>query len=171
MEVKKTKLDGVLLITPPTIFKDNRGDYVELYNEKLYKQFGITIDFVQDDISVSPCGVLRGIHGDKNTWKLISCLWGEFYLVVVNFDSSSPQYKMWDSFVLSAANRKQVLVPASFGNGHLVLSESAILHYKQSTYYDRSGQFTIKWNDPEFNISWPLKKVITSQRDKGVENA
>jgi dTDP-4-dehydrorhamnose 3,5-epimerase len=170
IEVSKTKLDGVLLIKPPTIFEDFRGTYVEIYNEKLYKEAGIDVDFIQDDISVSAKDVLRGIHGDNETWKLISCLYGKFYLVVVNWDKSSKQFRQWDSFVLSDNNRHQVLVPPKFGNGHLVLSEQAIFHYKQSTYYNRAGQFTLLWNNPEINILWPVKNPIVSKRDEGSES-
>lgn len=170
MEVSRTKLAGVLLIKPPTIFEDFRGTYVETYNEKLYTEAGITVRFVQDDISVSKKNVLRGIHGDAETWKLISCLYGRFYLVVVNWDEASPQYRQWDSFELSDQNQLQVLVPPKFGNGHLVRSELAIFHYKQSTYYNRAGQFTILWNDPGLNIRWPVKKPILSRRDQGKED-
>ncbi len=165
MQVEKTKLDGVLLIMPPTIFEDHRGTYVELYNEKLYKEAGVKADFIQDDISVSKKDVLRGIHGDSQTYKLISCLAGEFQLVVVNWDSASSQYRGWDSFILSEQNRKQVLIPPKFGNGHLVLSDRAIFHYKQTTSYDRAGQFTILWNDPQMNIAWLIKNPILSKRD------
>jgi len=170
MEVSKTKLDGVLLIKPPTIFEDFRGTYVETYNEKLYVEAGINVKFVQDDISVSSRNVLRGIHGDGETWKLISCLYGEFYLVVVNWDDASPQFGKWESFVLSDQNRLQVLVPPKFGNGHLVLNELAIFHYKQSTYYSRAGQFTLLWNDPKLNIQWPINNPIVSRRDEGSED-
>ena len=89
LEVKKTKLDGVLLIKPPTIFEDFRGTYVETYNEELYHQAGITVKLVQDDISTSSKHVLRGIHGDSETWKLVSCLHGKFYLIVLNQDRKS----------------------------------------------------------------------------------
>ncbi|MFA5317019.1 MAG: dTDP-4-dehydrorhamnose 3,5-epimerase family protein [Dehalococcoidales bacterium] len=170
MEVTRTKLDGVLLIKPPTIFEDFRGTYVETYNEKLYTEAGITAKFVQDDISVSKKNVLRGIHGDGETWKFISCLYGQFYLVVVNWDKASPQYRQWESFELSDKNRLQVLVPPKFGNGHLVQSELAIFHYKQSTYYNRAGQFTILWNDPGLNIQWPVKNPILSRRDEDKED-
>lgn len=170
MEVKKTTLDGVLQIKPPTIFEDFRGTYVETYNEKLHKEAGIDVEFVQDDISVSSRNVLRGIHGDSETWKLVSCLYGEFLLVVVNWDSASPQFRQWELFTLSDRNRLQVLVPPRFGNGHLVLSEVAIFHYKQSTYYNRSGQFTIRWNDPKLNIEWPVSNPILSKRDQGIED-
>jgi len=170
MEVSRTKLDGVLLMKPPTTFEDFRGTYVEIYNEKLYTEAGIKVKFVQDDISVSSRHVLRGIHGDSETWKLISCLYGKFYLVVVNWDEVSPQFGQWDSFVLSDQNRLQVLVPPKFGNGHLVLSDLAIFHYKQSAYYNRAGQFTILWNDARLNIWWPVKDPILSRRDDGNEN-
>lgn len=171
MDVKRARLDGVLVITPPTIFEDFRGTYVELYNEELYRKAGIDVTFVQDDISVSTRHVLRGIHGDDGTWKLISCLHGKFYLVVVNWDRRSPQYRQWEGFVLSDRTRLQVLVPPRFGNGHLVLSDTAIFHYKQSTYYDRAGQFTVLWNDPDVNIWWPVRDPIVSRRDAGAEGA
>jgi dTDP-4-dehydrorhamnose 3,5-epimerase len=170
MEIRKTNLDGVLLIKPPTIFEDFRGVYVETYNEKLYTEAGIKVKFVQDDIAVSSRNVLRGIHGDGETWKLVSCLDGKFYLVVVNWDEASSQFGKWESFVLSDQNRLQVLVPPKFGNGHLVLSEQTIFHYKQSTYYNRAGQFTLLWNDPRLNIWWPIKNPIVSKRDEGNED-
>ena len=167
MEVSKTSLDGVMMITPPTIFEDFRGTYVETYNLEQYREAGVDVEFVQDDISVSARHVLRGIHGDQETWKLVSCLQGEFYLAVVNWDQGSSQYGQWESFVLSEQNHKQVLIPPKFGNGHVVLSDQAIFHYKQSTYYNPAGQFTLRWNDPNLNISWPVKDPILSQRDQG----
>ncbi|MFC1606544.1 dTDP-4-dehydrorhamnose 3,5-epimerase family protein [Candidatus Latescibacterota bacterium] len=168
MEVRKTKLDGVLHITPPTIFEDMRGWYIETYNKVLYSEAGIDMEFIQDDISVSTKDVLRGIHGDPHTWKLISCLYGRLYFVIVNNDETSPQYRQWESFLLSDTNREQVLVPPKFGNGHLILSDLAIFHYKQTSHYDRASQFTIPWNDPSVNIWWPVKSPIVSQRDEGV---
>ena len=169
MEVSETDLQGVLLITPPTIFEDFRGTYVETYNEKLYTEAGVTANFVQDDFSISTRHVLRGLHGDDETWKLISCLFGRFYLVVVNWDEDSAQYRQWTSFVLSDQNRLQVLIPPNFGNGHLILSEQAIFHYKQSAYYDRGNQFSIRWNDPSLNIWWPVRDPMLSRRDSGID--
>lgn len=165
MIVSATDLEGVLLIEPPTIFEDFRGEYIETYNEKIYFSHGIDIKFIQDDISLSRKNVLRGIHGDTETWKLVTCLEGAFYLIVVNNDQKSSQYKKWVSFTLSDKNRKQVLIPPKFGNGHLVLTDKAIFHYKQSTDYNRSGQFTISWNDPDYNFWWPVVNPITSIRD------
>jgi len=165
MIVEKTKLNGVLLINLE-VFEDHRGYYIETYNEDVYKKNGIDVKFVQDDISVSKKNVLRGIHGDKETWKLISCLEGEFYLVLINNDENSSQYKQRASFTLSEQNRIQILVPPRFGVGHLVISKRAIFHYKQSTYYNPKEQFTIVWNDPEYKILWPSKNPILSKRDK-----
>jgi len=116
---------------------------------------------------VSRRHVLRGIHGDDKTWKLISCLQGSFYMVVINNDPQSSQYRKWTSFTLSESNRLQVLVPPKFGNGHVVMSEQAIFHYKQTTDYDRSGQFTLVWNDPALNIWWPVQNPIVSVRGPG----
>ena len=84
VKVETTLLNGVLKITPPTIFEDFRGSYIETYNERLYSAAGISQEFIQDDVSISRYNVLRGIHGDRKTWKLVSCLYGSFYLVVVN---------------------------------------------------------------------------------------
>lgn len=164
MIVDKTDLPGVLLIKPE-IFEDFRGQYIEIYNEALYREKGI-VKFIQDDISISSRHVLRGIHGDKETWKLISCLYGMFYLVVVNYNEESSYFRKWQAFALSEKNRYQVLVPPNYGNAHLVMSDNAIFHYKQSTYYDLSKQFTLKWNDPQLNIWWPIKNPILSMRDE-----
>lgn len=168
VEVSKTSLDGVLLVTPQAVVEDFQGTKVEIYNRRLYQEAGIDIEFVAEDISTSPRQVLRGIHGDSNTWKLVSCIEGSFYLVVVNWDETSRQHGKWESFVLSDRNRLQVLVPPKFGNGFVVLSEQAIYHYKQSAYYDRENQFTLLWNDPKLNIWWPVQPIVMSQRDEGV---
>jgi dTDP-4-dehydrorhamnose 3,5-epimerase len=165
MRVEATSLDGVSLIKLD-VFEDFRGQYVETYNEELYREHGIDVVFRQDDISTSSRHVLRGVHGDGETWKLISCLYGSFYLVVVNNDESSPQYRQWQGFTLSDSNHYQVLVPPRFGNGHVVLTDKAIFHYKQNTYYNPSGQFTIIWNDPEYGMWWPIKSPILSRRDE-----
>ena len=165
LKVEKTSLDGVLVIHPPTQHEDYRGDYVETYNEELYRAAGIVDKFVQDDYATSSRHVLRGIHGDAKTVKLISCLYGKIYVIVVNHDSASPQFRKWQSFTLSDRNRLQVYIPAKFGNAYLVMSRLAVFHYKQSTYYDRPAQFTLKWNDPAYKFWWPVKEPILSERD------
>jgi dTDP-4-dehydrorhamnose 3,5-epimerase len=165
IEIQKTELKGVLLIQVGA-FEDHRGEYVETYNEKKYKQAGIDVHFVQDDYSVSMKNVLRGIHGDDESWKLIHCPFGRFYLVVLCCDESSTDYGKWQSFVLSDKNHNQVLIPPKYGNGHLVLSDIAVFNYKQSTYYDPSKQFTYRWNDARFNVWWPVENPILSRRDE-----
>lgn len=165
IKVSKTKLNGVLLIKPD-IFKDMRGEFIEIYNKKLYRKQGINIKFIQDDIAVSKKNVLRGVHGDNLTWKLISCLYGKLYQVVINCDENSKDFGKWQSFILSDKNRFQLLIPPRHGNAYLVLSDKAIFSYKQSTYYNRKIQFSYKWNDPRFKIRWPIKNPILSQRDK-----
>jgi dTDP-4-dehydrorhamnose 3,5-epimerase len=165
MKVEKTNLEGVLLVKLDA-FEDHRGSYLEIYNESLYHDHGIDTKFIQDDISISSQNVLRGIHGDAETWKLISCLQGKFYLMVVNCDEQSGDFGKWQAFTLSETNRHQVLVPPRFGNGHLVLSDRAIFHYKQSTYYNPKGQFTYTWDDPRFDFWWPVKNPILSRRDE-----
>lgn len=165
LKVSKTKLKGVLTIQP-YVFEDFRGEFVETYNEKAYKAAGIDVDWRQDDLSISTKYVLRGIHGDQTTYKLLSCLHGKLYFVVVNCDTESPNFGQWQSFILSDVTRMQVLVPPKFGNAYLVLSDKALFCYKQSTYYNRAGQFTYKWDDPKLDIWWPIKDPILSYRDE-----
>ena len=162
--MKETSLQGVKKIQIDS-FEDFRGSYTEIYNKEFFNEKNIKIEFIQDDISVSKKNVLRGLHGDQKTWKLISCLYGEFQLIVVNNGQNSLEYKKWESFVLSSDNKAQILIPPKFGNGHLVLSDSCIFHYKQNTQYNRDGQFTIKWNDPSFNFKWMNNSPILSERD------
>lgn len=169
MEIQKTKLDGVLLIKPD-IHEDFRGTYVEGFNRKLYAEklaeHGISTDFVCDDFSTSFRGVLRGIHGDAKTYKLVSCGMGRLYLAVVNCDESSSQYGQWEGFTLTDENRHQILVPPKFGNGHLALSEKIMFCYKQSEYYHPESQFSIRFDDPKFGVWWPIKNPILSRRDE-----
>jgi dTDP-4-dehydrorhamnose 3,5-epimerase len=170
IKIFKTKLKNVLLIKP-TFFKDFRGEFLEIFNNKLYtteifRKIGTKIEFVEDDISISSKNVLRGIHGDSETWKLISCLYGKVYVVIVNCDETSKKFGKWQSFVLSDINKHQILVPPKYGTSYLILSDKAIVHYKQSKYYDPKRQFTYLWNDPRFKIKWPTKHPILSERDK-----
>jgi dTDP-4-dehydrorhamnose 3,5-epimerase len=165
LKVIDTKLKGVKKIWPTTDFNDHRGRYLELYNLREYKKAGLSVYFLQDDVSISQKNVLRGIHGDANTWKLVSCLYGSIHLIVVNNDGSSSEFGKWESFVIDENNRFQVLIPPMFGNGHYVLSNVAIFHYKQSTYYGDNPQFTISWNSPNYGFDWPCKNPILSKRD------
>jgi len=171
LQVESTPLAKVRLNTPPTVFEDFRGSYVETYNRDIYRAAGIDQDFLQDDVSTSTRHVLRGLHGDGKTWKLISCLYGKFYLVVLDLDEASSTCGRWTSFTLSETDRRQVLIPPRHANGHVVLSDVALFHYKQTTQYDRASQFTVLWDDPRYKISWPVATPILSPRDRGVRDA
>jgi len=165
IKITRTNLKGVLQIYP-YVFKDHRGEFIETYNVDLYKKKGIKIRFVQDDISISKRGVLRGIHSDNKAWKLISCIYGKMYVVVVNCNEKSRLFGKWQSFNLSGDSNVQILIPPKYGCSFLVLSKEAIFTYKQSEYYDPKRQCTYKWNDLRFKIKWPLKNVVLSKRDK-----
>lgn len=164
INVSMTTLEGVLRIDAEA-FEDHRGIYWETYNRHLYFQQGITVDFVQDDFSFSSRHVLRGLHGDAKTWKLVWCSYGKFYLVVVDCRQEQSTFGRWEAFTLSAANHTQILIPPHFGNGHLILSDEAMFSYKQSAYYDPGSQFSYRWDDPRFNIWWPIERPILSWRD------
>ena len=150
-------------IYQPDSFEDFRG---ELYT--LFKQTNNDLIFNHDKVSVSRKNVLRGLHGDSKSWKLITCLAGEVMLVVVDNRKNSLNYLKWDSIILTAKNKKSVLVPPMFANGHLVLSNEATFFYKWSysgKYPDVEDQFTLKWNDPNLEIHWPISNPILSKRD------
>lgn len=164
MRVALTDLEGVLLIKPD-IFEDHRGQFIELYNKGEFLKHNITTEFLQDDISTAAKNVLKGIHGDSVTTKLVSCIYGKLYFVIIDHRQGIDTFGKWQSFILSDRNRYQILIPPGFGNGFLALENNSIFSYKQSTYYDRSKQFTIKWNDENFNIFWPCKDPILSMRD------
>ncbi len=172
MQVTKSTKIKDLVIIKPAVFYDFRGEYVETFSQQNYAQFldydGTPINFVEDDISMSRQHVLRGLHGDSKTWKLIQCLMGEFYYVVVDMRKDSPTYLNWEAFTMNEKNRIQVLVPAGCANGHLVLSDRTIFSYKQSQYYSgMQNQFTVRWNDPTLKIFWPISQPILSERDGG----
>jgi len=172
MKVEKTSLEGVLLVKPELVidgrgefFEDLRGSFFETYNESKYKDHDIKIHFVEDDISVSKKNVLRGIHGDDKTWKLVSCVHGKVFFVVVNCNKESSGFGRWESFDLNEENRWKILVPPMYGNGYLALTDKVIFQYKQSSHYNPDGQFRYKWDDPEFGIDWPVENPILSSRD------
>jgi dTDP-4-dehydrorhamnose 3,5-epimerase len=158
-----------LKIITPYVFHDFRGEYVETFNKRDYNftdHAGNAVEFVEDDASVSKHGVLRGLHGHEKTWKLIQCLIGEIYFVVVDMRKDSPTYLNWEAFTVNEKNRIQILVPAGCANGHLVMSDRCLFSYKQSQYYSgMENQFTVRWDDPKLNIFWPNRNPMVSVRD------
>ena len=163
MRIFNTVLDGVKLIQPE-VFEDFRGTNFESYNDTKYRD-EISYPFVVDSISTSRKHTLRGIHGDAVTTKLVSCLYGSIYVVVLDRRPDSKTFNQWLSFNLSDRNKHQLLIPPGCGNGHLVMSDECVFSYKLDQYYDRKSQFTIKWNDPMWDIYWPVKQPILSERD------
>lgn len=149
-----------------SIFKDHRGS---LWTSWEYNKKN-KINFNHDKFSISKKNVLRGLHYDDKTWKLISCAYGKVFFVVVNCKPSSKEYLKIFTKVLSSTDNMQILVPPGFANGHLCLSDKCLFHYKLSykgRYSDTNNQKVLKWNDPRIKIKWPkLKKLITSERDK-----
>jgi dTDP-4-dehydrorhamnose 3,5-epimerase len=166
LKVQDTNLHGVKLIQP-SVFEDHRGSYVELYDTNTFLEgVGREINFVQDDISVSRKDVLRGLHGDNRTTKLVTVLSGVGYALIADNRKESPTYKKWQSFILSGENRNQLLLPPGIGNSILAISENIVYYYKQDTHFIDGAQFTIKWDDPEWNFWWPIKTPILSMRDE-----
>jgi dTDP-4-dehydrorhamnose 3,5-epimerase len=153
-------------IFQPDVYTDFRGDLWTIWNKD---KFEPQLDFNHDKVSTSRKHVLRGIHGDSKSWKLITCLYGEMYFVVVDNRPESPNYLKWDSLILDNKTRKSVLVPPQFGNAFLVLSENSVFHYKWAYpggYPDVEDQFTLKWNDSRLNIDWPISNPMLQKRDK-----
>ena len=165
LNVEYTNIDGLLLIKPG-IYQDERGSYVEIYDTESYRDIlPISTSFVQDDYSYSKINVLRGIHGDFVTSKLISVLNGMIQAVVVDNREKSPTYMKCQSFHLSRENAHQLFIPAGCGNSMLALTDDVVYHYKQTTHYTPKSQFTIKWNNERFDIPWQVKDPILSERD------
>jgi dTDP-4-dehydrorhamnose 3,5-epimerase len=149
----------------PDFFEDERGHLFTIWDDSK-NQFGI--DFNHDKVAKSKKNVLRGLHGDPKSWKLITCLSGEIFFVVVDYRKESDTYLKHQTFLLNDKNKKIVLVPPNFLNGHLVLSDDAVFFYKWSyvgEYPDVNSQFSIKWDDPKINIKWPISNPILSDRD------
>lgn len=153
------------------ISRDHRGLNADVYEEPMYVNVGVNAKLgTQQNYSISKKNVLRGLHGDNHTFKLICCPVGEFMLVVVNYEENSPYFGKWEKFILSADNGLQVLIPPNHLNGHLILSEKAMFFYNQSSCYTGAqNQWSVRWNDPRFNIPWPITNPILSKRDAGLK--
>ena len=165
----KTELDGVLIFEPK-VHKDDRGYFFESYNKRLFAEHDLHYDFVQDNQSKSSYGVLRGLHyqlGPHAQTKLVRVLKGEILDVVVDVRRNSLKYKKWISIRLTDGDFKQILIPKGFAHGFVVLSEEAIIAYKCDTFYDKSSEGGIRFNDPELNIDWKIshKDIIVSDKD------
>ena len=160
---KSEKLPGVILVVPD-VFEDFRGHYAMTYNRDLYRAAGIMADFLEQDISTSSKGVLRGLHVDFACEKIYEIIHGSAYYVLVDC-LEGPTFGNWEAFILTGENHHQLYKPGRYGAGFLALSDLVVLHYFQDHYYDPQRQTTLLWNDPRLNIWWPTSTPILSRRD------
>ena len=168
MKVTRSSLDGLLSITPPRIFPDDRGFFVESYRASDWGTLGLPT-FIQDNHSRSAAGVLRGIHlsvAADGQGKLVRCARGRIWDVAVDLRQSSPTFGQWEGFELTDESHLQVYVPPGFGHGFCVLSDLADVAYKLSSYYDHETEAGLAWDDPSVGIEWPIKAPSLSARDQ-----
>ena len=169
MRLIKTSIPDVIILSP-TVFGDQRGFLLEMYNARTFTEFGITDSFVQDNHSSSCQGTLRGLHYqvDAPQGKLIKVFRGEIFDVAVDLRRNSVTFGNWVGVRLSADNKQQLWVPPGFAHGFYVISEWADVLYKMTDYYAPKYQRTILWNDPSIGINWPILPgvdLILSEND------
>lgn len=160
-----------LYVIEPTVFKDERGYFVETYNQNDMKEAGLDMVFVQDNQSMSTRGVLRGLHFQKQfpQGKLVRVVRGKVFDVAVDLRSDSKTYGKWYGVELSAENMKQFYIPEGFAHGFLVLSDEAEFCYKCTDFYHPGDEGGLAWNDPEIGVEWPLEEgvdLIISEKDQ-----
>lgn len=167
MTVTELDLPGVLLIEP-RVFTDERGAFFESWHADRYREAGIHGDFVQDNLSVSRCGVLRGLHFQEpyGQAKLVSVLRGEVYDVAVDVRVGSPTFGRSTAVTLSDAEPRQLFVPAGFAHGFLVLSDEAVFSYKCTELYHPEAEQAVRWDDPDLAIAWPEAAPVLSPKDR-----
>ena len=167
MRVEKTEIPDVVVLEPK-IFEDSRGFFFESYNQRVFREIGIDIDFVQDNHSRSKKGVLRGLHYQicMPQAKLVRVVVGEIFDVAVDLRKSSPTFGKWVGVKLSAENKRQMYIPVGFAHGFLVLSDWAEVLYKTSNFYAPECDRSIIWNDPTLGIKWPLDGTSPILSDK-----
>ena len=170
MKVLPTELEGVLILEPE-VFGDQRGFFLESYQQQRYCEAGIDAVFVQDNISFSVKRTLRGLHYQypHAQAKLVQSLQGEIFDVAVDIRKGSPAFGRWAGAVLSSENRRQLYVPEGFAHGFCVLSESALFMYKCSDYYSPQDEGGLLWNDTDLGIDWPVRDPILSPRDAALK--
>lgn len=168
MQFEKTSLDKVWLIKP-RIFKDDRGHFLESFREEIFKEQGVEYDFVQDNISTSTKGTVRGLHYQITPYsqaKLVMAVYGEILDVAVDIRENSPTFGNYFSTVLNDKNRHMMLVPSGFAHGFSVLSDTATVAYKCDQYYHKESERGVRWNDPDLGIDWQTDSPILSEKDQ-----
>ena len=166
MKVTTCEISG-LLILEPKIFTDSRGFFLETFNQTRYREVGLSADFVQDNLSFSGRGTLRGLHfqNPNSQGKLVQVLQGEVFDVAVDIRRSSPTFARWHGLLLSGQNKQQFYIPQGFAHGFVVLSEAALFHYKCTMFYSPKDELSIRWDDPDIGIEWPIKAPLVSEKD------
>ncbi len=166
MKFIETFLPGVLLIEP-SVFEDNRGFFMETYHHGKYASGGIDRIFVQDNLSYSVKGTLRGLHYQfpHPQAKLIFAISGEIYDVAVDIRRGSPTFGKWLGVDLSSENKRQILIPEGFAHGFCVISDTATILYKCTDFYHPESDQGILWSDTALGIDWPVKKPLLSEKD------
>lgn len=166
----RTDINGVYIIEPK-LYTDNRGSFTEIYNEKDFTDYGITQKFVQDNISISKKGTLRGLHYQKNTpqGKLVKVLQGEIFDAAVDIRSGSETFGKWIGFNLNEYENRELFIPVGFAHGFLVLSDRAKIMYKCTDFFNPTDESGLIWNDENIGIDWPLDRInelVLSEKDK-----
>ena len=169
MIVEKTNLEGLLVIENP-VFEDDRGSFTEAFNlSRFEEKTGVVRTWVQDNQSVSHRGVLRGIHfqNPRPQGKLVRCIGGSVFDVAVDLRRSSDTFLEWFGIELTATNNKQLWIPEGFGHGFYALTDDATLTYKTTEYYVPEADRSLRWDDPDLGIVWPVDDTPTvSEKDK-----
>jgi dTDP-4-dehydrorhamnose 3,5-epimerase len=167
VKVQTTPLPGVLIVSP-RLFGDPRGFFVETYQQQRYREVGIDVDFVQDNLSRSVKGTLRGLHFQhpNGQAKLVQVVQGEIFDVAVDIRRGSPTFGRWFGTVLSEADQRQLFIPQGFAHGFCVLSETALFSYKCSAYYAPGSEGGLRWDDPDMAITWGVDAPLLSERDR-----
>lgn len=171
MRVTDLGLSGLKRIEP-RCFADGRGYFIETYNAPHYRAFGIDATFVQDNHTHSTRGTLRGLHYQSSPGqaKLLTLVSGRIFDVVVDIRPDSPSFGSWAGHYLDAETHEQLYVPVGFAHGFCVMSESADLLYKVSAVYDPTTECSLRFDDPELRIEWPVAKPVISERDERAES-
>lgn len=167
MKISSMSLPEVLLIEPNR-FGDARGYFVETYHQERYAEAGIDVDFVQDNLSRSVRGILRGLHlqHPNDQGKLVYVLAGEVFDVAVDVRVGSPNFGKWTGALLSSEDHRQLWIPPGFAHGFCVTSDSALFAYKCTALYSVADEVGMAWNDPAIGIAWPLAEPQLSAKDK-----
>ena len=171
MKISKTEIAGLLVIEPD-VFRDDRGFFFESYSKQRYKDFGISVEFVQDNISKSKKGTVRGLHyqiGERAQGKLCQVLEGEVLDVAVDIRFNSPTFGKYFSLILNSETKFQLWIPQGFAHGFSVLSDEAVFSYKCTNYYSKAHERAILFNDSDLKIDWKIENPIVSEKDLTAE--